>query len=164
MDIGKRPELRCGGIAVNRDGVDHHLDVLVGSKARFLQFLERRLGNRTDAKDVLQAAFLKLAAHEDSLRGEDKLVPWFYQLLRNLIVDHYHHRDAVTRLEQSVAAEAASATTGVDEALFTAVCACVDEIVSALRLIFDSALSYPQVGLQGFPALRSLPTRVPAKM
>jgi len=118
---------------MNDEAVAGRVDVLVQSKARFLQFLERRLGNRADAEDMLQAAFLKLVAHEDSLRDEDKLVPWFYQMLRNLTVDHYRHRDAVTRLEQSVAAEAVTSTTGADEELFTAVCACVNDIIPLLK-------------------------------
>lgn len=118
---------------MNDEAITDRVGVLVQSKARFLQFLERRLGNHADAEDVLQAAFLKLVANENSLRDEDRLVPWFYQLLRNLIVDHYRHRDAVTRLEQSVAAEAPSRTTGADEALFTAVCTCVNDIIPALK-------------------------------
>lgn len=56
----------------------------VQSKARFPQFLERRLGSRADAEDLLQTAFLKLVARENSLRDEEELIPWFYQLLRNL--------------------------------------------------------------------------------
>lgn len=108
-------------------------EVLLQGQARFLRFLERRLGNRADAEDVLQAAFLKLATHTESLRDEDKLVPWFYQLLRNLIIDHYRQRDAVARMEQSVAAEVASTTAGVDEPLFTAVCTCVTDLIPALK-------------------------------
>jgi RNA polymerase sigma-70 factor (ECF subfamily) len=110
-----------------------HVDVLVQSKARFLQFLERRLGNRADAEDMLQAAFLKLVTHEDALRDEDKLIPWFYQMLRNLVIDHYRHREVVARVERSVAAEAATLTVGADEELFTLVCTCVNDLVPALK-------------------------------
>lgn len=116
-----------------QDRLGQRVEVLVGSKVRFLRFLERRLGNRSDAEDVLQAAFLKLVAHEGSLRDEDKLVPWFYQLLRNLIVDHYRHRDAVNRLEESVAADASPSTTGLDDALLAAVCTCVNDLIPTLK-------------------------------
>ena len=117
----------------SRELLANRLDVLVQSQARFLQFLERRMRSRADAEDLLQAAFLKLVAQKEPLRDEAKLLPWFYRLLRNLMVDHYRHRDAITRLEQSVSAEAASTTTGVDEALFTAVCTCVNDIIPALK-------------------------------
>jgi RNA polymerase sigma-70 factor (ECF subfamily) len=111
----------------------NRVDALVRSKARFLQFLERRMRSRADAEDLLQAAFLKLVAQKEPLRDEEKLVPWFYQLLRNLMVDHYRHRDAMARLESSVAAETETTTMSVDEALFTAVCTCVNDIIPALK-------------------------------
>ena len=101
-------------MSVNHEGLGRHLDVLVRGKARFLQFPERRLGNRTDAEDVRQPAFLRLVAHQGPLRDEEKLVPWFYQLLRNLLTDHYRHRDVMARLEQSVAAETEAVTDGED--------------------------------------------------
>ena len=71
------------------EAIANRLDILLQSQARFLRFLERRMGSRTDAEDVLQTAFLRLVAQGDSLRDDEKLVPWFYQLLRNLVVDHY---------------------------------------------------------------------------
>lgn len=110
------------------------VDVLVQGRARFLQFLERRMGNRADAEDVLQTAFLRLVAQKDSLRDEERLLPWFYQLLRNLMVDHYRHRGALARLESSVAAEAEATTAGADEELLEAVCACLNDLIPALKV------------------------------
>jgi RNA polymerase sigma factor (sigma-70 family) len=118
---------------MNDETLANRVDVLVQGKTRFLRFLERRMGSRADAEDVLQAAFLRLVSQKDSLRDEEKLVPWFYQLLRNLVVDHYRHRDALARLESSVAAEAEATTAGADEALFEAVCACVNDLIPALK-------------------------------
>lgn len=118
---------------MNPKKLDGQVDVLVRSKTRFLQFLERRLGSRADAEDVLQAAFLRLVAQGESLRNEEKLVPWFYQLLRNLLVDHYRHRNAMLRLEQGVAADAETTASAADQDLFQAVCACVSEVLAALK-------------------------------
>jgi len=113
------------------------VDLLVQNKMKFLRFLEHRVGTRADAEDLLQTAFLRLVAQKDSLRDEEKLVPWFYQLLRNLMVDHYRHRRALSRLESSVTAEAEAEvdvmTASVDEVLFNAVCICVDSMIFALR-------------------------------
>jgi len=41
------------------------------------------------------------------------LWPWFYQLLRNLLVDHYRHRATTGRLEERLARE--TETTAVIE-------------------------------------------------
>ena len=94
------------------EAIADRLDILLQSQARFLRFLERRMGSRTDAEDVLQTAFLRLVAQGDSLRDDEKLIPWFYQLLRNLVVDHYRHRGAVARLDASAAAETETTTDG----------------------------------------------------
>jgi DNA-directed RNA polymerase specialized sigma24 family protein len=60
---------------VNPDRVAERIDILLQSKARFLQFLERRMGSRADAEDFLQTAFVRFMAREDSLRDEEKLIP-----------------------------------------------------------------------------------------
>ncbi len=118
---------------MNHEMLGDRVEALVRSKARFLQFLERRLGNRADAEDLLQTAFLKLVAQGDSLRDEEKLVPWFYELLRNLMVDHYRHRDATARMERSVAAEASSGAILADQELFEAICTCVNDVLAVLK-------------------------------
>jgi RNA polymerase sigma factor (sigma-70 family) len=118
---------------MNPGRLDDRVDLLVRSKMRFLQFLERRLGSQADAEDVLQTAFLRMVAQGESLRDEEKLVPWFYQLLRNLLVDHYRRRNAMTRMEQSVAAEAEATTSAVDQDLFQAICTCVNDVLVALK-------------------------------
>lgn len=109
------------------------VDLLVQSKLQFLRFLEHRMGSRADAEDVLQTALLRLVAQKDALRNEEKLVPWFYQLLRNLMVDHYRHRAALFRLESSVAVDAELATASADEALLRAVCTCINAMIPALK-------------------------------
>ena len=57
------------------------LNTLVLHQQRFLSFLERRLGNRAAAEEVLQAAFLRGIEKGESLRDEESVVAWFYRLL-----------------------------------------------------------------------------------
>jgi RNA polymerase sigma factor (sigma-70 family) len=58
--------------------------------------VDERLGNRADAEDLLQVAMEKVVSRRGSLRRADKLVAWFYRLLRKLLVDWYR-RQAVQR-------------------------------------------------------------------
>ena len=118
---------------VTHEMLSDRVQTLGRSKARFLQFLERRLGSRADAEDLLQTAYLKLVARGDSLRDEEKLTPWFYQLLRNLIKDHNRHRDATARMETSVAAVGPSSTKAPDQELFEAICTCVNDVLAVLK-------------------------------
>ncbi|MBI2467838.1 MAG: sigma-70 family RNA polymerase sigma factor [Candidatus Rokubacteria bacterium] len=124
-----------GGVRDRRDSGRARPDRIAHlgqSRERFRRFLERRLGSRADAEDLLQAAFLKVLAWEDALRDEDRGVPWFYQLLRNLLADHHRERAARARLATRLAAESPTSMTP-DDALFRAVCACVRDVVGALR-------------------------------
>jgi RNA polymerase sigma factor (sigma-70 family) len=137
---------------VTRKRASDRFDLLVRSKAQFLGFLERRMGNRADAEDLLQTAFLKMVARGESLRDEEKLVPWFYQLLRNLIVDHHRHRTAVAHMQTRVAAEAA-AEAAIDDDLFRATCACVKDVIATLKP--DHVELVRRVELDGEPLHRA---------
>jgi RNA polymerase sigma-70 factor (ECF subfamily) len=76
---------------------------LVANHRRFLAFLERRLGSRADAEDVLQAAFVRGLERAGEIRDEERAVAWFYRMLRNAIVDHWRSRAAATRASQELA-------------------------------------------------------------
>jgi len=118
--------------AVSDGTIAQRIDLLVRGKAEFLRFLERRLRSRADAEDVLQRALLKVVAHEMPLREAEKLIPWFYQILRNLVVDQYRHNAAFRRLQDQVAAEADTATE-IDEELFQATYPCVNDVAATLK-------------------------------
>lgn len=63
-------------------------------------FLTSQLhGNRADAEDVLQHGLLKALAAAPGLRDEERLVSWFYQLLRNAVVDHVRSRQSTRARE-----------------------------------------------------------------
>jgi RNA polymerase sigma factor (sigma-70 family) len=66
--------------------------VLVENHRAFLRFLERRVGDRALAEDLLQDAFTR---NLDRLSDvpEEGLVPWFYRVLRNAAIDRHHARE-----------------------------------------------------------------------
>src|SRR5688500_13586146 len=79
--------------------------VLVENHREFLRFLEKRVGRRGVAEDILQDAFAKGLDRLDSLRAEESAVAWFYRILRNAIIDHRRREGAKTRTLDSFAAE-----------------------------------------------------------
>lgn len=117
---------------VSDEAIADRVDLLVRRKAEFLGFLERRLSNRADAEDLLQNALLKVVAHDAALRDGEKLVPWFYQILRNLLVDYYRHGAAFRRLKDQVPADAEPATE-MDEELFQATYPCVSGVAATFK-------------------------------
>lgn len=67
-------------------------DVLIENHRRFLAFLEKRVGDRAVAEDILQDAFVRNLATVGEVPAEG-VVPWFYTTLRNAVIDR-HRRDA----------------------------------------------------------------------
>jgi RNA polymerase sigma factor (sigma-70 family) len=123
------------------------LRVLVENHRRFLAFLERRVGSREAAEDILQDAFVRGLQRARSVRNEQSIVAWFYRLLRNAIVDHYRRRAAEERALAHVAGTAVEAEPGPDEALHHEVCACISGLVKTLKPEYAAAVQ--RVDLDG---------------
>lgn len=54
--------------------------VLLENHRAFLRFLERRVGDKDIAEDILQDAFVKLLARPAVAPEGEAVVPWFYRL------------------------------------------------------------------------------------
>ncbi|MCF7689548.1 MAG: sigma-70 family RNA polymerase sigma factor [Cephaloticoccus sp.] len=69
----------------------------------FKAFLTSRVGSAAEAEDILQNGLAKAVQRADSVHDEGNVVPWFYQLLRNSIVDHYRSRGSSQRRHEGLA-------------------------------------------------------------
>lgn len=77
------------------------LEPLIENRQRFLSFVRSRVGDRQSAEDILQAAYARAVENAVILRSGDRLIPWFYRILRNAITDRHRRVDAELRgLEQ----------------------------------------------------------------
>ena len=56
------------------------------------RFILKRVPDNQSAEDILQDVFLKVHAHIDTLKEEDKLPAWIYQIARNAITDYYRQQ------------------------------------------------------------------------
>lgn len=63
-------------------------EVVVSHRERFLGFLTRRLRNRADAEDVLQAFCLRVLESSGQLRDAERMDAWLYAVLRSVLNDH----------------------------------------------------------------------------
>jgi RNA polymerase sigma factor (sigma-70 family) len=112
---------------------------LVDSHRQFLAFLERRLGDRALAEDILQDAFVKSIEKAETIREDESAVAWFYRLLRNAIVD-YHRRGSVRgRALELLAGEMKDAVEPPPE-IHGAICACVGELAANLKPEYAEAI------------------------
>lgn len=64
-------------------------------RARLVTFVARRIDRPDDAEDIVQEVLLKMSQGIGSVREQERLEAWVYQIARNAIIDH--HRRGRTR-------------------------------------------------------------------
>lgn len=116
---------------------DAPVEILVRGHRGFLAFLERRVGDRQLAEEILQAAMAKGLEHANEIRDEERVVAWFYRLLRNAIADHFRAKAAERRALDGLAREPVS---DVDGELEQAICRCVDDLIPTLKKEYREVL------------------------
>jgi RNA polymerase sigma factor (sigma-70 family) len=75
------------------------LDALAQSREQFLSFVRRRIADPELAEDVLQSSLTKAVQRFGGLEDRERLVPWFYAILRNAITDEYRARGRALEVE-----------------------------------------------------------------
>ncbi len=115
------------------------LDVLVENRRAFLRYLERRVGDRALAEDILQDAFTKIAARPDLAPSDEGIVPWFYRLLRNAALDRFRRHGAAARAMEAFARELDTQPAPGPE-LEAEICACVTRLAATLKPEYAAAL------------------------
>ena len=113
------------------------LATLVENHRAFLAFVERRVGSRAAAEEILQSAFVKNLDKLDTIK--ESAVGWFYRVLRNAIIDHHRRAAAAGKRLERLAAEL-EATEAQDEELHGTVCKCVGALATTLKPEYADAL------------------------
>ena len=121
---------------------------LVDNHRKFLAFIEKRVGDRALAEDILQDAFVKSLEKQDEIRDETSSIAWFYRLLRNSIIDQYRRRASRSKALESLAMELKDAVEPPPE-LRGAICGCVTEVASTLKPEYAEAIR--RVDVEGVP-------------
>jgi RNA polymerase sigma-70 factor (ECF subfamily) len=114
--------------------------VLLENHARFLAFLERRVGSRDVAEDIMQEALVRGLDHGGSLRSAESATAWFYRVLRNAITDHFRRQESQDRVLERLAAESEPGDEARDKDLEAVVCECVLSLVDTLKPEYATAL------------------------
>jgi len=117
------------------------IDLLVANHREFLRFVQRRVGDRALAEEIVQDAFVRGLGGDLEIR--ESVIGWFYRVLRNAVIDR-QRRQAVAdrRLEQFAAeleaGESSDELTGV-------VCRCVAQLAETLKPEYADALRRVEV-------------------
>ena len=92
---------------MDTDSNPRTLAALLENHRAFLRYLERRVGERALAEDILQDAFAKVIAAPQGTPTEEGIIPWFYRSLRNAVVDQVRRRRSDERALEAFAHELA---------------------------------------------------------
>ena len=66
-------------------------------------FFRKRVRDEETVEDLLQDVFLRIHTHADTLREEEKLESWIYQIARHRVTDYYRRQKPVVSLEEAEA-------------------------------------------------------------
>ncbi|HLK92176.1 MAG TPA: sigma-70 family RNA polymerase sigma factor [Polyangia bacterium] len=113
------------------------IDQLVANHREFLRFVERRVGDRALAEEIVQDAFVRSLDRGEQIR--DSVVGWFYRVLRNAVIDRRRRQAVADRRLDQLAAELESRDDEGDE-LAGVVCRCVARLAGTLKPEYAEAL------------------------
>ncbi len=124
--------------------MDSRASLLVQHLDLFLGFVRRRVRDPDLAADIVQDALVRALDRIDDLADEDRLLPWFWRILRHTVAD------AMTRRGAAVLADGdLPAPTPAEEA---AACACLGDAIADLPP--DQRIPIERVDLAGEDADR----------
>lgn len=118
------------------------VELLVENHREFLRFVERRVGNRAIAEEILQEAFVRNLARTDEI--QESALGWFYRVLRNATVD-YQRRQAVANRRLDAFAAELDAHGDSGQELARVACACVLSLAETLKPEYADALRRVEV-------------------
>jgi len=115
---------------------------LVAHRHEFLGFLQRRLGDRALAEDLLQDAFTRSIGKLSQLEQEESAVAWFYRVLRNAVTDYRRRNGVAARKLDELSRELSEPT---EPETHAAVCQCVKGLAATLKPEYAAALQAVEV-------------------
>lgn len=142
MNMSENESLPAGDDTPERPVADV-ASVFVDNHRNFLSFLERRVGSRAIAEEILQDAFVR-GIGRVSASNEESVIAWFYRTLRNAAIDHHRRHKTASKALEAFAGESADHSEP-DQDMKDAVCACVGRLAQTLKREYAHALDRVEV-------------------
>jgi RNA polymerase sigma-70 factor (ECF subfamily) len=117
---------------------------LLENHRAFLRYLERRVGDRALAEDILQEGFAKVVARPEQAPADESVIPWFFRTLRNAAVDQFRRRGATERAYEAFARELETSDRPSAD-MEAEICACVSRLAATLKPEYAEALQVIEV-------------------
>ena len=118
---------------------------LLGARQKFLNYIRKRVADPDLAEDILQDSLLRAVQALPSLRDEQRLVPWFYNILHNAIVDTYRRGGVERRYVTAAGLEEEPAAEPEDESVL---CECFRELIPTLKSEYAELIERLEFGAE----------------
>lgn len=126
---------------------EHTMQLLVQAHREFLAFVERRVGDRALAEDLVQDAFVKGLERGGELRDDESARAWFYRVLRNAIVDRQRRTQVAQARLGALADELDRAQHDRGDPADRELCGCVARLIDTLPT--EQAAALRRIELDG---------------
>lgn len=118
-------------------------------------FIVGRINDPSVAEDLLQEVFVRVHARIGTLKDEDSLKAWLYQIARNAIIDHYRSERRTSELTDLLSTSDDQAERSEQEALAECVLPFVEQLPEPYReaVMLSEIEGMSQVDLAKKPGL-----------
>ena len=104
---------------------------LLDRREALLGFIRSKINDDELAEDILQESLLRAMQSAGDLQDEEKLIPWFYRILRNAITDTYRRHAAAARRLERYALEQPSED--IPEEDYERLCECFRSVLPTMK-------------------------------
>lgn len=112
-------------------------------REQLLGFIRSRISDPHAAEDILHDSLIKAMGSREQLDDEDKLVAWFYQILRNAIIDRRRRQKTQAKYVEKYAREAELRETPEEQ---ESVCQCFRELIPTLKDEYQEMIEAMELG------------------
>jgi len=126
------------------------INTILAQRKAFLGFVERRVGDRGLAEDILQAAYVRALGREaelDGLEDGESVVAWFYRVLRNAVIDQYRRRGTENKALEAWGREL-EMTVAPSQEVQDEICGCLADAVQELKPEYAEVIQAVDLGEQ----------------
>ena len=110
-------------------------------RERLFRFVLSRVRNSETAEDIVHDVLLRAYEKRDTLRDDQRLEQWLYQITRNAVIDHYRTREPTSTLPDNLP----DAGSGNEREARAELSHCIQPFIHALPEHYKAAVELSEI-------------------
>lgn len=108
--------------------------------AKLRQFIIMRVNNADDADDILQEVFIRIYKNISSLKDEQKLASWIFQITRNVIIDYYRSKKEIYEIDDEYLSDKSDGEDSISKLSLG-----INNFIDNLSPIYKEAIQFTEI-------------------